>query len=83
MVAYYSVKCAGMPDKCKQLFIRTISNDLYDPERDKELPKPEQEFLKQARTIEDFRVGLKVPGKLLPKRIPGGILLKDTTYEMR
>ena len=80
---YYSVKCAGMPDKCKQLFIRTISNDLYDPERDKELPKPEQEFLKQARTIEDFRVGLKVPGKLLPKRIPGGILLKDTTYEMR
>ena len=80
---YYSVKCAGMPDKCKQLFIRTISNDLYDPERDKELPEPEQEFLKQARTIEDFRVGLKVPGKLLPKRIPGGILLKDTTYEMR
>ena len=80
---YYSVKCAGMPDKCKQLFIRTISNDLYDPEREKELPESEQEFLKQARTIEDFRVGLKVPGKLLPKRIPGGILLKDTTYEMR
>ena len=80
---YYSVKCAGMPDKCKQLFIRTISNDLYDPERDKELPESEQEFLKQARTIEDFRVGLKVPGKLLPKRIPGGIVLKDTTYEMR
>ena len=80
---YYSVKCAGMPDKCKQLFIRTISNDLYEPERDKELSKSEQEFLKQARTMEDFRVGLKVPGKLLPKRIPGGIILKDTTYEMR
>ena len=27
--------------------------------------------------------GLKVPGKLLPKRIPGGVLLTDSTYEMR
>ena len=31
----------------------------------------------------DFKIGLKVPGKLQPKRIKGGIVLKDTTYEMR
>ena len=35
------------------------------------------------RTIKDFKIGLKVPGKLIPKRIPGGVLLVDTFYEMR
>ena len=35
------------------------------------------------RTYNDFKIGLKVPGKLRPKRIRGGILLTDTTYEMR
>ena len=42
-----------------------------------------KEFLSKKRTLEDFRVGLKVPGKLMPKRIKGGVLLVETTYEMR
>lgn len=33
--------------------------------------------------LRDFRVGLKVPGKLVPKRIKGGVLLVETNYEMR
>lgn len=33
--------------------------------------------------LHDFRVGLKVPGKLVPKRIKGGVLLVETNYEMR
>lgn len=33
--------------------------------------------------LTDFKVGLKVPGKLVPKRIKGGVLLVDTEYEMR
>ena len=48
-----------------------------------DLTEEEKEFVKQKRTIIDFQKGLKVPGKLLPKRILGGIILKDTTYEMR
>ena len=43
----------------------------------------ELDFLSTSRTIEDFKIGLRVPGKLLPKRIRGGVLLVDTTYEMR
>ena len=43
----------------------------------------ERDFVLQKRTIEDFKVGLKIPGKLLPKRIPGGVVLMATTYEMR
>ena len=77
--AYYNIKCAGMPDRCKDLFELSMHDDIDISEYGKE----EQEFLKTRRTIEDFKVGLCVPGKLLPKRIKGGIVLKDTTYEMR
>lgn len=33
--------------------------------------------------LTDFKEGLKLEGKLLPKRVHGGILLKETTYIMR
>ena len=41
------------------------------------------DFILKERGLEDFKVGLKVPSKLLPKRIRGGIVLNETTYEMR
>lgn len=92
--SYYNIKCAGMPSKCKDLF-----NFAMTHETDKDLSiedsrylyylTPEQkDFLYpngkyMPRVITDFKVGLTVPGKLMPKRIKGGILLVDTTYEMR
>ncbi len=84
---YYNVKCAGMPDKCKELFILSMEGKEYTSEEIEELQmkytKEEIEFILHKRTLQDFKVGLKVPGKLLPKRIRGGVLLVDTTYEMR
>lgn len=77
---YYSVKCAGMPDKCKNLFIASLNGENID---DKKYTEEEKEFVKVKRSITDFKIGLKVPGKLLPKRIPGGVILVDTSYEMR
>lgn len=79
--SYYNVKCAGMPDKCKDLFVKSMTG--YVPTEDDDFTEEELEFLKTKRTIEDFTVGLIVPGKLLPKRIPGGVLLVDVPYEMR
>ena len=78
---YYNVKCAGMPDKCKKLFLKSMEG--YVPKEGDEYDEDELEFLKTKRTIEDFKLGLVVPGKLLPKRIRGGIVLTPTTYEMR
>ena len=60
---YYNIKCAGMPDRCKQQFIDGLNNGTYK--------------------LEDFTIGLTLSGKLLPKRIKGGTILVDTTYEMR
>lgn len=78
---YNNIKCAGMPQKCKDLLDKSMTG--YIPTEDDEYTQEELEFLKVKRTMEDFKIGLKVPGKLLPKRIKGGILLVETTYEMR
>ena len=41
------------------------------------------ELLRQWQSNGDKRVGLCVPGKLRPKRIPGGIVLVDTTFQFK
>ena len=83
---FYNLKCAGMPDKCKSLFINSITGKTLDKLKEEEkekLTEEEKEFLSKERTLKDFDIGLVVPGKLLPKRIKGGVVLADTTYEMR
>lgn len=96
---YYNVKCAGMPQRCKDLLIYSMTGlDHWRDRVDKEsvlkdmdfdhrsfLEKLNEEqlaFLDKKRTMTDFCIGLKVPGKLTPKRIPGGILLTEGFYEM-
>ena len=86
---YYNVKCAGMPEKCKELFrasMLQLSQETWETERKEEWDKMkegERKFVLTPRSLSDFCVGLIVPGKLVPKRIRGGILLVETTYEMR
>ena len=82
---YNNIKCAGMPQKCKDLFELSMDGtaDVKGTYTDEE-----KEFLFKdnkpiKRTYSDFKVGLKVPGKLRPKRITGGVVLVETTYEMR
>lgn len=78
---FYNIKCAGMPQKCKNLF--EISMNGYEPKDSDNYTDEEVHFLSKKRELEDFKVGLKVPGKLMPKRIRGGVLLVETNYEMR
>lgn len=75
---YYDVKCAGMPSRCKDLFLCSLQTKKLD-----DLNDEEKNFVSVKRELTDFKVGLKVPSKLLPKRIKGGIVLTPTTYEMR
>ena len=79
---YYNVKCAGMPQKCKDLFLMSMEGKQAD-ETDDSYTDEDRDFLSTKRELKDFDVGLKVPGKLLPKRIRGGVLLTDSVYEMR
>lgn len=79
---YYNVKCAGMPQKCKDIFVACVEG-VSEAQKEK-LTKEELDFISyNPMGVQDFKQGLVVPGKLLPTRIHGGILLKDTPYEMR
>ena len=78
---YNNIKCAGMPQKCKDLL--NLSIEGYTEEEIVNFKEIEIKFVKQKRTYKDFKTGLVVPSKLRPKRIQGGIILLDTTYEMR
>lgn len=73
----WDLKCAGMSDKPKKLFIASIEG------RTEGETKAEREFTATSRTIEDFKVGLEVPGMLKARQIPGGVLLIPGTYRMR
>lgn len=77
---YWNIKCAGMPERCKNLFEWSMTGKTP---KDEKLTEDEKEFLKTKRDMSDFAIGLKVPSKLMPKRIKGGVLLVPTTYEMR
>lgn len=88
---YWNLKCAGMPTRCKDLFLESMgeASQLNKDTGKREhidftkCTEDEEKFLSTKRTIKDFDIGLRVPSKLLPKRIRGGVLLVDTTYEMR
>lgn len=83
---YNNIKCAGMPQKCKDLFELSMLGTANPQDK---WTDEEREFLFDTdgkpikRTFEDFKIGLKIPDKLIPKRISGGVVLNETTYEMR
>lgn len=82
----YSIKCAGMPKNCKELLKIRLEND---EESAKKEDKKYSNFLFDENgnfkplDLSGFTIGLVIPGKLQPKRIPGGILLVENTYELR
>lgn len=88
-VPFNNIKCAGMPQKCKDLLNLSMMDTrcaIYNPQKYTEeelkfLFDEEHKAIKRDYT--DFKVGLIVPSKLMPKRIQGGTLLVETTYEMK
>lgn len=79
---YYNIKCAGMPDKCKNQFQRSLNKEKVTLD-EKGYTKEQIKFINKNHTLKDFAIGLEVTGKLRPKRIKGGIILEETTYKMR
>lgn len=80
---YYNIKAAGMPSQCKELMDISLKGatkeDLEKYKDDKEKLK----FIKKKRNMKDFKPGLEVPGKLLPRCIPGGVILEETEFTLR
>ena len=77
---FYNIKCAGMPETCKNLFLASMGeeHDLSEKQQ-----KKYKKFIDKPRTLNDFKIGLKIPAKLLPKVIKGGVVLTETEFTMR
>ena len=74
-----NITCAGLPDRGKRLFAFCCG---YKTNL-KTLSEEEAEFLKNRFSIEDFKPGLRIPGKLMPKQIPGGMVLEESEFTMK
>lgn len=90
---YYNVKCAGMPEVCKKLLVASI-DDIpltskriqalcnYNPHKFSKSAQAKVDFLMTKRDLTDFKVGLQIPGKLVPRAIKGGVVLQEGYYTM-
>lgn len=91
----YNVICAGMPERPKKLFELSMQGTASpaghtDPDTGKTIPWTEDEYLflfdengePIKRDYNDFDEGLSIPGKLIAKRVRGGVVLQRTSYEM-
>ncbi|MCQ2740212.1 MAG: hypothetical protein MJ237_08325 [bacterium] len=84
---YYNIKCAGMPKHCKDLFIMSVvqpwkTEPFKYLEYLEDLEQNEYDYIMQPRKITDFDIYFNVPGKLRPVTMPGGVVLKDTSFVM-
>lgn len=79
---YHSITCAGMPERCKKLFKASVERSM-DFNEYKKLKPELREWVRVKRKLEDFKIGLQVPDKLLPVRVKGGIVLKSGYFTMR
>jgi hypothetical protein len=72
-----------MPQACKeQLDISLRGATKEDIEKYKNDEK-KLEFITTKRTLHDFKVGLTIRGKLVPKCIKGGVVLQETEFSLR
>lgn len=77
---YWNVKGCGCPERSKNLFLETVDGK----ERVKDKDKNEEEWVRTHNyTIEDFKIGISIPGKLRPKQVKNGVVLTKTTFTMK
>lgn len=83
---YYKICCAGLPQRCKQ-FLDWSLRGLTCEQMEKENPNlfftmtdEEKEFSSTKRDMTDFKPGFTIPGKLVPKQLPGGVVLMSTPF---
>lgn len=80
---YYNIKAAGMPKQCKDLMDISLRGATKENLQEYKGEKEKLRFIKKKRTMKDFKPGLSVPGKLLPRCIPGGVVLEETEFTLR
>lgn len=82
-----------MPEVCKKLLVASIddvpiTNERiqalcnYNPHKFSKSAQAKVDFLMVKRDLTDFKIGLQIPGKLVPRAIKGGVVLQECYYTM-
>lgn len=96
---HYDIKACGLPERSKILFEENLKGNYPDgdilniPQYNLKgeifdyqsilLSKKEVEFMSRKRTVNDFKIGFSVPGKLVPKIIKGGTVLEEVDFTIK
>ena len=78
---WYNIRCAGLPERARENLRKSLEG--YRIGEGDKLTEEEKQFINERHTIDDFKPGLKIPGVLKPKRIPGGVILENKIFEVR
>lgn len=80
---FYNIKAAGMPQTCKDLLNISFTGATEEDKKKYKDDKEKLEFITTKRTMKDFKAGLTISGKLLPRCIKGGVLLEESYFTLR
>lgn len=80
---YYNIKAAGMPQTCKDLLNISLTGATKEDKEKYKNDKEKLDFITKPRTMRDFKTGLTISGKLLPRCIKGGVVLEESYFTLR
>ena len=80
---FYNIKAAGMPQTCKDLLNISLTGATEEDKKKYKDDKEKLEFITTKRTMRDFKAGLTISGKLLPRCIKGGVVLEESYFTLR
>ena len=80
---YYNIKCAGMNDRCKYQLNKSLLGAEITEEDKHKFNEEQIEFMKTKRDLTDFKMDIRIFGKLRPVQIKGGVVLYEDYYTMR
>lgn len=84
--AEYDIKACGMPERSKMLLAENFKGNkpkagvLKVDDKLYKLSDNELKFFEDDLTVHNFKQGLSVPGKLLPRLIKGGTILVEVDF---
>jgi hypothetical protein len=72
-----------MPQSCKDQLNISLTGATKEDIKKYTDDERKLEFITTKRNLHDFKVGLTISGKLVPRCIKGGVVLEETDFTLR
>ena len=77
---YVDIKCAGMTERVKNIFLHSVQQDVKDFSG---YDEDEKNFILKERDLDDFREGIMIPGIMKMEMVKGGCKMVKSPYIIR